>query len=395
MDFHFTPEEEEFRQEVRSFLDAELGGEWQGPTGDELNSTDELWSTAVDFTKKVAKRGWIAPAWPKEYGGAGMSIMQQLVYNEEMARAAAPMINGPGTGMVGPTLIVHGTEDQKRRFLPGITSVSTMWCQGYSEPGSGSDLASLQTRADRDGDDYVVNGSKIWTTHAHRADYCFLLARTDQDAPKHRGISAFLLDMHAPGVTVRPLVNLANIHTFNQVFFDNVRVPKENLVGEENRGWYVGVTLLDFERSNVAGAIRSRRSLEKLVEYCKETKISEKHPEAWPALRLRLADLAVSIETGRYLSYRVASMQSRGLIPNYEASVTKLYHSELGQRLTWLGMQVTGLYGQLRPENERWAPMGGRPAISYMESIPATIAGGSSEVQRNVIATRGLDLPRS
>jgi alkylation response protein AidB-like acyl-CoA dehydrogenase len=390
MDFRFAPDEEAFRLQVRSFLREELR-DWDGPTGDELNSTDELWSFARSFTKKVASKGWIAPHWPKAYGGAGMTIMEQVVYNEEMSYRGAPLINGPGTGMVGPTLIVHGSEEQRQRHLPAITSVDAIWCQGYSEPGAGSDLASLQTRAVRDGDGYVINGRKIWTTHAHRSDWCFMLARTDPDAPKHRGISAFLLDMHSPGVTVLPLINLAGIHTFNQVIFEDVRVPHENLVGEENRGWYVGVTLLDFERSSIAAASRSRRELERLVGYWREHK---RHGLAAHSLRNRLADFSIGIEAGRLMSYRVASMQATGQVPNHEASVAKLYHSELSQRLTHLAMALSGLHGQVRRESPEFAPMKGKPAMGYMGSIPATIAGGSSEVQRNIIATRGLGLPR-
>lgn len=394
MDFRFSPEEDAWRQEVRDFLHEQLPDGWHGHNGDTLMSFPNEWVQAVAFAKRLSERGWIAPHWPKEYGGSGMSIMQQVIYNEEMATFNAPIVNGPGVGMVGPVIILHGTEAQKRRYLPKITALEEIWCQGYSEPGAGSDLASLQTRAVADGDDFVVNGQKIWTTNGHRADWMVLLARTDPDAPKHRGISMFLLNMKTPGITVQPLPNMANLHTFNQVFFDNVRVPKENLVGEENRGFYVGLTLLDFERSNVAGGARAKRELQRIADYCRETKRNGGRLIDEPRVRSKLAELAIEIEVGRYISYRVASLQARGLVPSTEASCAKLYHSELSQRMANATVNIMGLAGQLRPEAGHWAPMGGRDCIHYMEVVPATIAAGSSEIQRNIIATRGLGLPR-
>ena len=320
-----------------------------------------------------------------------MTVGEQFIFNEEMARVRAPAFGGFGVNMIGPVLIMYGTEEQKRGHLPGITSGEVLWCQGYSEPGSGSDLASLQTRAVRDGDDYVLNGQKIWTSGGHRANWMFLLARTDPDAPKHRGISMFLLDMKSPGVTVRPLINMAHDHLFNEVFFDSVRVPAKNLVGEENRGWYIGATLLDFERSNIAGAIGLRHTVDDIIKLVAENPDGQVRDDH--AARLELAERSIEAEISRLFSYRIISMQKRGQVPNYEASVNKMYRSEVQQRIAQTGMRLIGLYGNAW-RGDKWAPLKGRISHMYVSSVAATIAAGTSEIQRNIIATRGLGLPR-
>ncbi|HET6614546.1 MAG TPA: acyl-CoA dehydrogenase family protein, partial [Dehalococcoidia bacterium] len=236
MRFTFTPEQDAFRGDVRSFLEGALPPGWEGADN---AIDDEAHDVGRDFLKKLAPKKWIAPAWPVEYGGLGMSLWDQVIFNEEMGYARAPIINTAAVGYLGPTIILYGTDEQKRQHLPGITNGDVIWCQGYSEPNSGSDLASLQTRAVMDGDDFIINGQKIWTSQAHYADWMFMIARTDPDAPKHRGISYFLLDMKTPGITVRPLINMANGEGFNEVFFENVRVPRSGLLGELNRGWYI------------------------------------------------------------------------------------------------------------------------------------------------------------
>jgi alkylation response protein AidB-like acyl-CoA dehydrogenase len=391
MEFRFTAEQEQFRQEIRGFLGQELPAQWEGAEYE--GGSDDAWEFARGFTRKLAMKGWVCPHWPKEYGGAGMTVMEQLIYNEELAYHRAPRINSDGVSMLGPVLIIYGTEEQKQEHLPGIANAEVIWCQGYSEPGSGSDLASLQTRAVREGDDFVINGQKIWTSEAWRGDWMFLLARTDPDAPKHRGISFFMMDKKSPGVTVSPLINLANQHGFNQVFFDNVRIPAKNLVGELNRGWYIGATLLDFERSNISGAASARRTLDDLIRFAKETQVDGRPLLANPVVRNRITERWIETEVGRFISYRVASMQDRKLVPNYEASTAKLYHSELSQRIANTGVHVMGLYGQLEPDSP-WARLKGRFERTYLTTVASTIAAGTSEIQRNIIATRGLGLPR-
>ena len=397
MDYRFSDEEESFRAEVREFLRSELPEDWDF---DPFELTEDKWDFARDFTKKLAGKGWVAPAWPQEYGGQGMPYMKQVVLSEEIAYHRAPNTSLIGVTYAGPTIIVYGNDDQKKQFLPGITSGDIVWCQGYSEPNAGSDLASLQTRAVKDGDDYIINGTKIWSSNAHKANWCFFLARTDTEAPKHKGISYFITPMDAPGVSVRPLVNMADEHVFNEIIFDNVRVPVKYLVGEENRGWYIGMTTLDFERSNISTAAQYRRTFEQLVEYAKEQGARSKEPGNESAsngskdgTQAKLAELAIENQVGRYLSYRVASMQSRGQIPNYESSAAKVYHSEYGQRLAGAGLQIMGMHGTLREESKH-ARMRGRFARTYLTSLGSTIAAGTSEIQRGIIAQRGLGLSR-
>ncbi len=393
MDFNDGPEDAAFRKEVRTFLQNELTDDVRGDGDPEAmymrGTTPEL----TRWRHKVAKKGWVAPAWPKQYGGAGLTVMQQFVMNEEMAEHRAPNVGGMGVMMVGPTLIVHGNEDQKKEHLGRILEGDVQWCQGFSEPGSGSDLASLQTRAVRDGDDFIINGQKIWTSGAHLSDWMFLLTRTDPDAPKHKGISYFLLDMKSPGITIRPLINLAGQYMFNEVFFDNVRVPATNLVGELNRGWYIGTTTLDFERSSIGSAVGVRHQLDELVEQVRDADTpAGRRAAQLPGLKVEIADRYVEAHVARMMSYRVTTMQAKGMIPNHEASATKLFSSELGQRIARTGMRLLGLHGQQLGET---ASMKGRYGTSYMSSLSSTIAGGTSEIQRNIIAQRGLGLPRS
>ena len=394
MDFRDAPADTPFRAEVRVFIDKEMSGELrQGDGGwGSFDMGGRRSPAAQAWRRKLAGRGWLAPAWPKEYGGAGMTVMQQFIFNEEMALARAPRMGGIGIGWAAPTIMIYGTDEQKKRFIPDILSGEQVWCQGFSEPGAGSDLASLQTRAVRDGDDYIVNGQKIWTSGAQYAQRMILLARTDADAPKHKGISYFLLDMKSPGVSIRPLVNMAGSADFNEVFFDNVRVPKEDLLGEENRGWYMATTTLDYERSNIATATNLVLSVGDLVCWVKE---HESTPvcalRRQPTLRYELADRAIEAEAARLMSYKVISMQNAGMIPNKEASIAKLYSSELEQRLALTGLKTLGLYSQL---SDGGAPMNGRMARMYLYAVAITVGGGTSEIQRGIIAMRGLGLPR-
>ena len=394
MEFRDTPEEAEFRTEVRGFINSALPSNLKNVSAFEEPDDPEQLQALRDWRTAVGKKGWTAPHWPKEYGGAGMSVTEQFVYSEEMANARAPQVGGSGVAMLGPVLIRYGTEEQQKEHLPRITSGEVQWCQGYSEPGSGSDLASLQTRAIRDGDDFVINGQKIWTSGAHRADWMFLLARTDPNAPKHRGISMLLMDMKSPGISVQPLITMGGDHVFNQEFFDNVRVPAKNIVGEENRGWYVGAALLDFERSNIAGAIGHKHFVNDIVALAKSAPAGSALSHRLKRVRNELADRAVEAEIARLISYRLITIQKRGGVPNYEASMNKNFGAELGQRIATTGMHLLGMLGGLNHGSPK-ALMKGRINHAYLTTVASTIAAGTSEVNRNVIATRGLGLPRS
>ena len=400
MDFNDSPEEAAFRQQVRGFV-AESFDPRLVPAGWQQypDPRDETEAELLrEWRGALGERGWIAPHWPREFGGAGLSAMEQFIFNEEMAQTRAPEVGGIGMNMVGPTLIRHGSEQQKEFHLPRITSNRAIWCQGYSEPGAGSDLASLQTRAARDGDEYVVNGQKVWNTVGHKADWMLLLARTDPEAPKHRGITMFLVDMRASGITTQPIVTAKETPgivewDINEVFFEDVRIPAANRVGEENQGWYYATTLLDLERSRIGASIALLQEVESLVDYVRAGQRGEQ-PLAGGAGRVReLADAAIAAQVSRLMAYRVVSMLKRGDLPNYEASIKKLFTSETAQGVTRTAMKLIGLYGNLW-RTSACAPLQGRIPYRYVAMVPTTIAGGTSEIQRNIISTRGLGLPR-
>ncbi len=395
MQYTFTEKEESFRSDLLEFLEEELPEDWNSLSPANHFSQDNLPFTK-SMAKKLAKKGWLTMAWPEEYGGQGRSIMEQLIYREEMTYRDVPGTD-LGTGAiswVGPTLMIAGTHDQRKEHLPPIGDGDRYWCTLYSEPGSGSDLASLQTQAIKDGDDYVINGSKIWTSSAHIADYGWLAARTDSEAPKHRGISLFMVDMQTPGVTVRPIYNMAGSHEFNEVFFEDVRIPSRNLVGEENRGWYTLAVALDFERSGVGFSANSRRILEALTDYVKSEKKNGKPLSENQVIRNRLAERHIETEVSRAMSYRVAWMQSNGMVPNSEASMSKLFGAELVQRVANTAMNIIDMKGLLSHESHL-SPLAGAVQKMYLSSISSTIAAGTSEIQRNIIANRGLGLPRA
>ena len=394
MDFRFSDADLAFREEVITFLNHELPPGWadlsEGPAEDGA-ANEARWQFTRQFHHRLADRGWLTLGWPVEHGGGGAGPVRQALFNETMAHHRAPTYN-QGVDRVGPTLIMYGSDQQKEYFLPRIRNADIQWCQGFSEPGSGSDLASLQTRAQRDGDDYIINGQKIWTSGAQHADWIFMLARTEPDAPKHRGISFFLIDMKTPGITVRPLVNMANRHHFNEVFFEDVRVPSANMVGEVNRGWYVATTTLDFERSGISRVVSGVRLLNELTELASVPGPDGRRPDEDIRVRNKLADLQIEFTVGRWLAYRVAWMQSQGLVPNHEASMSKLYGTMINQRLAGM-INMFGLRGNIAGEHEH-APLHGRMPDEYLNAVPLTIAAGTSEIQRNIIATRGLGLPR-
>jgi len=409
MNWNDDAEQAAFRNRVSTFIEERLPDLYRRriETGEEAalegffawyadrqNPDEDVQAAASEWAGALAENGWVAPHWPEEYGGAGLTAMEQVIFNEEMARAQAPAVGGSGVALLGPTVLVHGTPEQKEKYVGDILSGKVAWAQGYSEPGAGSDLGSLQTRATLDGDEYVINGQKIWTSGAHHADSLFALVRTNPDAPKHRGISFMLIDdIHTPGLNIRPLINAAWKHGFNETFFEDVRVPATNVLGEVDRGWYVGMTLLDYERSNISGAVASRRELDDVFEYAASDEGSAKARNL-PSVRAELADRYVETEVGFNFAFRIISMQAAGVIPNYEASTSKMFASELGQRIARTGIKLFGLYSNLWDPDAEYTPYGARFIQNYFHLIPSTIAGGSSEIQRNIIATRGLGLPR-
>ena len=390
MDFKLSAEDESFRHDLREFMTAELPDDWEG-SGRWPEEND--WDLTREIRKKLAARGWLTMHWPEEYGGQNASPVRSTIFNEEMSYLRAPGRDIFGVRMLGPTLMIHGTEEQKQTHLTPVARGEVQWCQGYSEPESGSDLASLNTRAVLDGDDFVINGSKIWTTMAHKADWIMLLTRTDPDAPKHRGISFILVDMKSPGVEVRPIINMTNGHEFNEILFNNVRAPRRNVVGEENRGWYVAVTLLDFERSGIDYSAMGRRLLDETREFAVETKRQGQPLINTPWVRNLLADRYIECEVARLMAYNVAYMQGEGLVPNKEASMSKVFGTETLQRVTTASLEILGMYGVLG-RGDKWAPLKGRVQENWMISFSHKIAAGTSEVQRNIIASRGLGLPR-
>ena len=390
MEFKFTAEDEEFRTELRAFMKTELPDPWEGAG---RYPEDDDWDLNRVIRQKMAEKGWLTMHWPEEYGGQNASPVKSAIYNEEIAYMRAPGRDIFGVRMLGPTLMIHGSEEQKKTHLPSVAKGEIQWCQGYSEPESGSDLASLSTRAVRDGDELVINGAKVWTTMAHRADWIMLLTRTDPDAPKHRGISFVLVDMKSPGVSVRPLINMAGGHEFNQVTFDDVRVPRANVVGDEDRGWYVAVTLLDFERSGIDYSASARRLLDDTKEFATETKRNGVPLIEIPWVRTLMADRYIDCEVARLMAYNVAYMQSQDLIPTKEASMSKVFGSEVVQRVTEAALDILGMYGTLGRE-DKWAPLNGRVQENWMNAFAGTIAAGTSEIQRNIIAERVLGLPR-
>ena len=403
MDFGDSPEEAAFRDHVRQFIDTDCppglrrrgtGGAMFGGGSGRFTDPD-YWKLLGGWLEKLDSRGWVAPAWPNEYGGGGLTVIEQFILNMEMALAGAPRSpNQIGLGWVGPTLILYGTEEQKQKHLRPILKNQAFWCQGFSEPEAGSDLASVQTRAVRDGDDYVVNGQKIWTSGAHVAHWMILLARTDPNAPKHKGISYFLVDMKSPGITIRPLENMAGSHDFNEVFFDNVRVPQENLIGEENRGWYIGTATLDFERSGIATGVSHGLTVRDFVQFVHEHRDDPMCTAAHnKKIRYELADRAIESEVEQLLSYQVIGLQKRGLIPNHEASVAKLFSTEMDQRIAATGLKLLGPYGQILKDGAH-VQMNGRMPSMYMYATTSTVGGGTSEIQRNIIAQRVLGMPR-
>jgi len=388
--FNFTPEEQDFKSQLSSFLDDVLPGDWHGPADE---SRDDHWDLNQSIKKGLAERGWLVMSWPKEYGGTDSSPMMNTIFAEEMAYRRAPGHDRFGTRMFGPTLMRFGTEEQRTKYLGSIARGEIQWCQGYSEPNSGSDLASIQTRAVEDGDDFIVTGTKIWTSLAHRADMMFMLVRTDPKAAPHKGISLILVDMKSPGVEVQPIINMAGVHSFNQVVFDQVRVPKSNLIGDLNDGWRAGMTVLNFERSGIDYAAWARAALEELVDYVNDDESEVSSAKSDPTVRVKLAELHMEVEAARLMCYDVSYRQGKGEIPSSEASMSKVAASEVYLKVLDYGVELLGMYGVLEPGSDQ-SELQGRFFKMRMFYTSGPILAGTNEIQKNIIAQRGLGLPR-
>ncbi|NOT62603.1 MAG: acyl-CoA dehydrogenase [Acidobacteria bacterium] len=390
MDLRLTPDEEQFRDELRAWLAVNVPTDWKAAR--EEGGGTEHFEMLRQWQRKVYDAGWASVSWPKEYGGRGAGIIQQAIFQEEWARAEAPpLVNVLGLYLIGPTIIAAGTPEQKTRFLSKIVSAEEIWCQGFSEPNFGSDVAGLATKAVLDGDHFVINGQKIWTSYAHVADWCLLLVRTDQNVPKHKGITALLVDMHSPGVEVRPLKQITGDASFNEVFFSNVRVPVANVLGEVNQGWKTAITTLMNERANLGGStyIGFKRNLETLIERVRATKRNGKATSQDPLVRQKIAQAYLELEVFRLNNTRSLSKISKTGHPGPEGSILKIFWSEYNQRFQQTAMEALGPHAQLHSfDNGAWA-------FNYLRTRANTIEAGTSEILRNIVAERVLGLPKS
>ena len=394
MDFTLTPEQEAFRQRVRAWLEASIPREWRAVRNPDMPRA-EAFDMLRRWQRQLYDAGFIGLTWPREAGGAGLTFLEEMVLHQEMALAKAPpILNILGVGMAGPTIIAYGTDEQKKRYPPKILSGEEIWCQGYSEPDAGSDLASLQTRAVKDGDTWVINGQKVWTSLAHIADWMMLLARTDPDAPRHKGITYFLLDMHAPGVTVKPLKQITGDNEFNEVFFDNVRVPESQVLGGVNNGWAVGLTTLMYERLALGFGlqVRLRIALDGLIDLARRMEKDGRVITKDPVMRQKLAQLWIDTESLKYTGARAVTKLLRGELPGPEASAGKMVWVETHQRLQELAMEIQGPYAQVRGGDR--AVDGGLWQYTFLRSRANSIEGGTTEIQKNIIGERVLGLPK-
>jgi alkylation response protein AidB-like acyl-CoA dehydrogenase len=394
MDLSFSPAEEAFRQEVRAFiaeakpkLPAEPGGEGH------VSSKEDF----LAWHKLLYKKGWVAPLWPKEYGGTGWNVTQRYIFNEETANAEMPTTLPFGLSMVGPVIFTYGSDEQKKKYLPRILSGEDWWCQGYSEPGAGSDLASLRTRAVREGDYYIVNGQKTWTTLAQFADWIFCLVRTNTEVKQQEGISFLLIDMKTPGITVKPIIVLDGAHEVNDVFFDNVKVPVANRVGEENKGWTYAKFLLVNERSGIAGVARSKKAIERLKEIARAETLDGKPLMQSDDFARKIADLEIDLSALEFTELRTLAAESKGQMAGPESSILKIRGTEIQQRITELTLEAVGYYGLPNEHsfgaNEYIGPdYAAGAADRYFNMRKTSIYGGSNEIQRNIIAKAVLGL---
>ncbi|HEV8441573.1 MAG TPA: acyl-CoA dehydrogenase family protein [Methylomirabilota bacterium] len=396
MDFDFTPEQQAFRREVRAWLAAHVPADLKG-RGFAASRADRAHVDRLRrWQHELQRAGYVGIDWPAEYGGRGASVVEQIMLYEEMSRAEAPQpLNRGGLSMLGPTLMRHGTPAQRARHLTRILTAEEIWCQGFSEPNAGSDLANLQTRAILDGDHYVINGQKVWTSMAHVAEWGFFLVRTDPNAPKHKGITFILVDMKTPGVTIRPLRQLTGEAEFNEVFLENVRVPAANVVGRVNEGWAVALTTLAYERDvlTMIRHISLRTALERLVSLAKRTKKNGHTAADDPVVRQKLAALVIAERCLQLNGYRSLTRILKGQPPGPEGSTSKLYWSQVDQELAETATEVIGPYCQLAAPSE-WAPDEGQWEFYCLLARGSGIRAGTSEILRNILGERVLGLPK-
>lgn len=389
MDIQFTPEDLEFQNEVRAFLSESVTDEIRGGyVGGEVDP-----AIMVKWQKVLHKQGWVAPNWPAEIGGTGWTVTQKYIFENECAAAGAPSVIPFGLKMVAPVIYTFGNDEQKKRFLPDILESNVWWCQGYSEPGAGSDLASLQTKAVLDGDDYIVNGQKIWTTYAQDADWIFCLVRTSSEGKPQQGISFLLIDMKTPGVEVRKIDTIDNQHTLNEVFFDNVRVPVANRIGEENKGWTYAKVLLTHERTAIAGVAQSKKGLQKLKEFAANEKVGEGVLADDPLFQAKVAKIEIDLMALEYTELRAIASVSSGGAPGPESSILKIRGTEIQQAVSELTIEACGHYAHVINDGEAIGnDVGWVASAKYLYGRAATIYGGSNEVQKNIIAKMVLGL---
>jgi alkylation response protein AidB-like acyl-CoA dehydrogenase len=388
MEFRLTPEQESLRRQVCDFLTGELRTSHDSDPA----PAPPGYMPAREFELKLGERGWLALSWPREYGGGGRPVIEQFIVEEEVALHGGPASDAIARVIVAPILMASGSDDQKRRYLPRLARGEIAFCLGYTEPESGSDLASLKTRAERDGDEYVINGRKVFTSGAEQSDYCWLAARTDPDAPKHAGISVFIVPMDSPGVEVRPLVNLLDETWFNEVFFEDVRAPVAERVGAEDQGWQVLTSALGLERITIYRALVHWRALLALARYARQRRDGRRPWDEAP-VRQRLAQLRTEFEIARLLLARAVQMHGRGEDFRAQAAMVKVFNTEFAQRLYETGIHVLGAYGYLLDGSGR-APWHGAMPHAHLSAVQDTIGAGTSEVQREIVALRGLGLPR-
>ncbi len=397
MDFKLTDTQEKLKQEFDIFFREVMkdAPPSYGRGGlEKIYLSDQGFRFHLDVARKLGEKGWLSRSWPKKFGGQDAPIIEQLIFNEVKEKYRAPGVDIFGINMFAPTLMLAANDEQIKRLLPPIAKGEIIYCQGWSEPDAGSDLAALTTTAERNGDHYIVNGQKIWTTGGHRADCMFLLARTDPDEKRNKGLSVFHLRMDLPGIEVRPIHYMNGVHLYNEVFFKDVRIPAYDRIGPENKGWKLTRETMNFERSGLGMFVEAKNLIDEMIEYVKSTKRDGKYLSENPIVREKLAKLFIDIEVGYTLAYKIAWMQEKGglSLAASAASEAKVFGGELIQRIANFSTEIMGLYGQL--SDSGWAPLNGIMIDHYQFCMGFNISAGSSEIQRNIIAWTGLGLPR-